>query len=140
MRFSRTEPVERCSEADQRVLRRDSLLVLHIILPGNCREVPLEELRPVSLLLVFPLSYCGGYQGRCEGVLYAIQLNYGVSGTIWGIIVQDTMKVVGIGNDVKGFCTQYIQIMGYRERCGAFLYGMHECFVGSVGEKSYISG
>lgn len=53
MRFSRTEPVERCSEADQRVLRRDSLLVLHIILPGNCREVPLEELRPVSLLLVF---------------------------------------------------------------------------------------
>ena len=107
MRFSRTEPVERCSEADQRVLRRDSLLVLHIILPGNCREVPLEELRPVSLLLVFPLSYCGGYRGRCEGGLYAIHSNYGVSGTKWGIIVQDTMKVVGIGDDVKEFCTQY---------------------------------
>ena len=107
MRFSRTEPVERCSEADQRVLRRDSLLVLHIILPGNCREVPLEELRPVSLLLVFPLSYCGWYRGRCEGVLYAIHSNCGVSGTIWGIILQDTMKVVGIGDDVKGFCTQY---------------------------------
>ena len=50
------------------------------------------------------------------------------------------MKVVGIMDDVKEVCTQYIQIVGYRERCGAFLYGMHECFVGSVGEKSYISG
>lgn len=87
MRFSRTEPVERCSEAYQRVLRRDSLLVLHRILPGNCREVPLEELRPVSLPLVFRSPI-----------------------------------VVGIGDDVKGFCTQYIQIMGYRGQYGALLY------------------
>lgn len=122
MRFSRTEPVERCSEADQIVLRRDSLLVLHIILPGNCREVPLEELRPVSLLLVFPLSYCAGYRERCEGVLYAIHSNYGVSGTMWGIFVQDTLKMVGIGNDVKVLCTQYIQIMGCRGQYGALLY------------------
>ena len=107
MRFSRTEPVERCSEADQRVLRRDSLLVLHIILPGNCREVPLEELRPVSMLLVFSISYCGGYQGRCEGFMCAIHSNCGVSRTMWGIFVQDTLKMVGIGDDVKGFCTQY---------------------------------
>ena len=49
----------------------------------------------------------GGYQGRCEGFMYAIQLNYGVSGTIWGIFVQDTMKVVGIMDDVKEVCTQY---------------------------------
>ena len=41
---------------------------------------------------------------------------------MWGIIVQDTMKVVGIRDDVKGFCTQYIQIMGCRGQYGAFLY------------------
>ena len=64
----------------------------------------------------------GGYRERCEGVLYAIHSNCGVSGTIWGIIVQDTMNVVGIGDDVKVLCAQYIQIVGYRERCGAFLY------------------
>ena len=60
--------------------------------------------------------------GRYGGFLHRIPGNLRVSGTIGDVVVHDTSEVMGIGNNMRHYCTRCPEIMGHRGQYEALLY------------------